>query len=309
MLLVSLSVTSCGGDGVSGVRPHGPTEIFLSPLQVGFDALRDRKHVDAVILNENGERVFPPGLVWASENEAVATVDGAGNVTSVSNGETFISLAVDSVSARARVRVEQVPRELIKRSNDAQVDTVGHVLPESLAVEAADRLGSPVPGTVVYFAVTTGGGSVRDDSVIATETAHAWTVWTLGTVSGSGHTVTASLVPGGVSPAQFTAFALPDRPDSLQLVSGDGQGGPAGRVLGDSLVVVVLDRFGNGVPGVAVEFSVLAGGGAVTPQADTTGTLGRAAVTWLLGAVGAQAAEARVPGLRGSPVTFSATAN
>src|SRR5690606_18255455 len=70
----------------------------------------------------------------------------------------------------------------------------------------------------------------------------------------------------------------------------------------------VVDRHGNGVPGVTVNFVVTAGGGTVSPAEATTNSAGRAAAEWTLGTGAiAQEVEARVPGLDGSPVVFTAT--
>src|SRR5689334_20913464 len=75
----------------------------------------------------------------------------------------------------------------------------------------------------------------------------------------------------------------PAVPSTIQEVEGDGQSAPVSSVLPDSLRVKVTDSAGNAAPGVTVTWSVLSGGGAVTPTSSTTGTDGAAATQFTLG--------------------------
>src|SRR5205814_2210704 len=74
--------------------------------------------------------------------------------------------------------------------------------------------------------------------------------------------------------------------------------------------VIVKDRFGNAVAGVAVTFAPALGGGSVTGATPTTNASGIATVgSWTLGkAATANTLTATSTGLNGSPVTFTATA-
>ncbi len=76
-------------------------------------------------------------------------------------------------------------------------------------------------------------------------------------------------------------------PTVLAAVSGDGQSGFGGGPLADPLVVEVLDQFGDPLPGVAVTFAIVTGGGSIVePQPISTDVVGRAAATWVLGSIG-----------------------
>lgn len=98
-------------------------------------------------------------------------------------------------------------------------------------------------------------------------------------------------------------------PVAIALLDGDGQDGSVGTALADPLRVVVTDAEGGAVPGVAVAWAVLTGGGAITPT-STTDAAGVAEATFTLGpASGAHMASASVAGLIGSPVEFSAVAS
>jgi hypothetical protein len=95
----------------------------------------------------------------------------------------------------------------------------------------------------------------------------------------------------------------------LEPTDGGGQIAQVGRPLPDPLRVRVTDEVGNGAPGMSVTWSVVDGGGTVSPTTATTNADGIAATQFVLGPVeGEQRAQAAVDGLQGSPVVFTATA-
>jgi len=80
----------------------------------------------------------------------------------------------------------------------------------------------------------------------------------------------------------------------------------AGAAVGDSIRVRVTDASGNPAAGVAVAFSVTAGGGSVTPSTATTDAQGRAAARFITGTtVGANTATATIA--NASPAKFTLT--
>jgi hypothetical protein len=89
----------------------------------------------------------------------------------------------------------------------SQVAQVGSVISPDPAVRVEDNFGNGVPGVVVTFAVTGGGGSVTG-ATINTNSAGVAAVgsWTLGAVAGS-NTLTATAAPPGLNgnPVTFTA--------------------------------------------------------------------------------------------------------
>ncbi len=102
---------------------------------------------------------------------------------------------------------------------------------------------------------------------------------------------------------------------TMTIASGSGQTGVINRELGLPLEVLVTDASANAVPGVAVRFTVTAGGGkfvdtGTTTQIAATGIDGVATVRWNLGAVigpGTQTVSAASAGLANSPLVFTAT--
>ena len=109
---------------------------------------------------------------------------------------------------------------------------------------------------------------------------------------------------GACSDAEAPATAA-----RITLKDGDGQMATVASPLAAPLRVSVVDADGAPVAGVAVQWSVLSGGGSVSAASVETGTEGISSVTFTLGsAAGPNQAQAAVPGLEGSPVVFSATA-
>ena len=97
------------------------------------------------------------------------------------------------------------------------------------------------------------------------------------------------------------------QPSSVTLVAGNNQIGTAGAVLSESLAVVVHDNAGAPLPGVAVAWSVTAGGGSVSPASRISDASGIAKTRRTLGPnAGTQTARATVGNL--TPVDFSAVA-
>ena len=92
---------------------------------------------------------------------------------------------------------------------------------------------------------------------------------------------------------------------SIALSAGDNQVAAAGAALPESLAVIVRDNAGAALPGVAVTWSVTAGGGSVSPTTRTSDASGIAKTRRTLGPnAGTQTARATVSSL--TPVNFSA---
>jgi len=171
-----------------------------------------------------------------------------------------------------------------------------------------DRYDNPVdPGVPVTFA-TSAGASVTGAGVVDTGAdGRARTTVTAGIVAGTTFTVTAAAgAVAGTSPLCTTRAAAPHR---IAAAAGDGQTAPAGDAVAVDPGVLVTDRYGNACEGVAVLFTVTAGGGSVSGASATTGAAGAAAAgSWTLGPVaGTNGLSATADGLAGSPVAFTAT--
>lgn len=94
-------------------------------------------------------------------------------------------------------------------------------------------------------------------------------------------------------------------PNSIAVNAGNNQVGAAGTALPESLAVIVRDQGGAALGGVTVTFTVLAGGGSVSPGSRATGADGIAKTRRTLGTnAGTQTVLATAGSL--TPVQFSA---
>lgn len=296
-------VWSCG-DGTTTPPTPVPTTLNLSTTTLTFNSLNETAQLTPTILDQNGQTLAGQTVAWATTDGNVASVSSSGLVTATGNGTATITATSGSLSKTVAVSVQQVAAALVKTAGDAQTDTVGQALPTDLEVQVNDGGGSGIASATVAFAVTAGGGSLSVTDVTVGADGRGSTSWTLGTVTGA-HAVSVTVQGTSVSES-FGATAVADAPDTLAIVSGDGQIGVEGAPLADSLVVRVVDQFGNAVEGASVDFTVVSGGGSMSPTTVASDAAGQAASEWTLGATtGTQDAGAAVDGFN---VAFTATA-
>ncbi len=99
-------------------------------------------------------------------------------------------------------------------SGDSQSGPTGEELPEAVRVRVRDRTGNPLPGAVVSFRVTVGGGSVSAGSVPADEEGVASVRWTLGFVPVANHLEARA----GEARTTLRAWASPGEPPPQDLL-------------------------------------------------------------------------------------------
>jgi hypothetical protein len=179
-----------------------------------------------------------------------------------------------------------VPARLEIAGGDLQQALVGTELAQPLVARVLDSKGKPVSGQLVNFVVAAGGGQVFAGSAITNAAGEARERWTLGTVADTQRVEVRAVDPTTGQPLVFAAFRAVGMPDVAATVgpqSATALAGFPGLPLADSVAVVVKDRFGNPVPGVAVVWTVRRGGGSVSPASSTTGAGGVARTVWTLG--------------------------
>ena len=178
-------------------------------------------------------------------------------------------------------------------SGDAQSGVVTTVLPVPLAVKITQD-GAPVAGQSVTFTPGGGAGTVLPSPVLTGSDGIASASWTLGQSSGARFvTVTSPGVTGG--PIQFGATALAAAPAQVVAAGGQGQVQEAGASFPRLLTALVLDAFGNGVPGVTVAWSVAGGSGTVGASTSVTGASGGAVMGVVAGGTPGSLAVIAVP--------------
>jgi len=125
--------------------------------------------------------------------------------------------------------------------------TVNSAPPLPLEVTLLDSHGNRIPGAVITWAVTAGGGSLSQTTSTTDANGDATTVLTLGPRIGL-NTVTASAA-GANSVTFHETSTLAAPATQLVITSGNGQTGTVGQNLANNLVVTVYDQFSNPVPG------------------------------------------------------------
>jgi len=243
---------------------------------------------------------------------------GAASAVTDSNGRAQVSvtLGLTAGSGTIAAAVSGVPAAVFNFtvqpgpaaslsvvSGNNQSAMAGATLTNPLIVRVSDQYGNAVAGASVSFAVTAGGGTVGSSPVATSANGQAQTSWTLGSTAGT-NTVQASCT--GALPVTFSATALAAA--SLEIVSGSSQAGMVGSTLAAPLVVKVTDQFNNPLPGAAVNFSIVSGGGSLgSPSATANGSGHAQTALTLPTAAGTVRVRASATGVS-TPVEFTITA-
>src|SRR4051812_36993603 len=142
----------------------------------------------------------------------------------------------------------RVPTTFNKLS-DNQTATVGTAVPVPPKVAILDADGRGISGITVTFALATGAGTLTGANATTNADGVATAgSWILGTIAGT-NTMTAAAVNVPGSPVTLTAIATAGAPTAMTKVSSDPPTTPAGANV-DSIVVKVLDKYGNPIVGV-----------------------------------------------------------
>lgn len=216
----------------------------------------------------------------AGEQKARASVEGLGSVD-------FIADAQPGAPAAATVR-----------SGDGQWGRVGQLLDYPIEFMVLDEYDNVTAWEGVEFdadgTVTPLG--VDADGVLSVE-------WRLDTVAGE----QALIASGGGLEEQVTAYAEEGDPASIVKREGDGQSGRPEIPLADSLIVRVIDEYGNPA-GASVSFET-DDGGSFSPGYVELDSTGVARTRWTLGdTTGTQTATVVVNGYDHVTAEFTATA-
>lgn len=177
----------------------------------------------------------------------------------------------------------------------------------SVAVAIEDQYGNRVPGSSAEVSLAVNQGTlVGPTSAVAAAGLATFPALRID-AAGTGYVLTATAE--GLAHAESESFPVATGfPAELLVAAGDGQDAPAGSAVAIAPTVMVRDEAGNGVAGVNVTFTVVEGGGSVTPSTVTTAADGRAwPAMWTLGgAPGANVLRATTAALTSAAVEFHA---
>lgn len=133
-----------------------------------------------------GNEISGLSFTWASDDEAVATVDENGVATGVAEGDATISATADGVSGSAELTVAAAPTAptLSLVSGDAQNGTTEQDFDEDLVVRIADAEGDPVGGRTVTWSVIGGDANLSEATTTTDEQGETSVTVTAGTGTG-----------------------------------------------------------------------------------------------------------------------------
>jgi hypothetical protein len=237
------------------------------------------------------------GSVSGAETESdaigVATV---GSWTLGASGEQRLSAA--SGAHAVEFTANSVTPRLVTEPEDlTTVSVTAGEIPSALIFRVLDHAGAPLAGLPLSLELPDGegtgtttietdaGGRVTGDMIVAAlggapEEAGSYPITASGSLNG---------VALAGSPRTVTLVVQPGPAATMTIHEGDGQSAAPGEEVPVAPAVLVVDAFGNRVPGAAVTFAVISGGGSLTGENSVTGPDGVARVgSWTLGSSGEQ---------------------
>jgi len=190
----------------------------------------------------------------------------------------WVALALLALAACERGATgPAAPAAMVAMRAVTQEAVVGLPVPVPPAVHVSDGRGRGVAGVAVTFTVTAGDGTVTASVPTDVGGVAVAADWVMGVVAQE-NAITATVA--GLPPVLFRANAAPAAPIALEKAGGDAQSGTVATALPDSISVRVVDRYGNGIPGVPVTFG--AAGGTLSAAEVVTGAQGLARVALVL---------------------------
>lgn len=189
--------------------------------------------------------------------------------------DTLSGALIDSVSFHVTV-IGGPPVAMSAAGAAPSIAAAGTAVPR-LEVVLFDQYGNRSPNATVTWVVTAGGGSVNPVSSVTDAAGIAGTIFTLGPGRG---TNTMQARAAGLYTAFTTEGRVPGQPESLVTNSYQPVGPLGGKVV---LSVTVYDGLGTPVPATSVAWTVLGGGGSVSPTVSTTNSYGVATTQLTLG--------------------------
>ena len=238
----------------------------LTPPTATAAAFGDSIQLAVTVTDSRGATMTGITPVWASTDEAVATVDEGGTVVARGAGTATIVVSVGRAVARSRITVHQ----------EAAGITLGDTLiriPEGehgkVAAGVVDARGARIAGAAVAWRTS-------DAAIVAVDSLDQ----ALGMTPGEA-TLTAAY---GELQAGLHVEVLPV-PASVTVVAGEDQRAAAGRPLSTPVTAQVVSRSGRPVAGVPVEFRIENGQGSCVPAVDTSDARGAVRTVWTLGEI------------------------
>jgi plastocyanin len=281
--LVPTAVAVEGSSGQSALRGT----LLLRPLQVKVEYRGRPKAGVAVTWEPSAGSI----LVSSSFTDSVGIAKASWILGTVP-GEMTVAASVEGVPGPPVIfTATALPLMALAAdpTTDGQTGVVGKALDRPLRVRVLSE-GWPSPGVTVRWQSMTGV-----DSSVTDVDGYAVAAPILDTLPGT-KTISASAA-GVTGTAIFTVTAIPGPAMAIGKEYGDSQTVPANYPQFAVVRIVVADRYGNAVPGQAIDWTVVSGPGALLSATGTTDPSGRASALYTpTGTPGAISVRASIPG-------------
>lgn len=183
-----LALGACGGGGDGAPTQPQPAAVASITVTLSAASVRLGEPVTATatLRDAAGQSLTGRAITWASSVPTVATVDGAGAITTLAAGATTISATSEGRTGSATLTVlAPVVVTVSIVDGDRQQARAGTSVVVPPVVLARDAGGAPAPGIRLRFAVLSGGGSVGTAIVTTDASGRASPgTWTLGSALG-----------------------------------------------------------------------------------------------------------------------------
>jgi hypothetical protein len=213
----------------------------------------------------------------------------------IAAGEQAVQASVGGLNVRFTATAQRAPAEITLESVAPTSLTVNSQVAPSLQFAVRDSSGVALQGVPVSIAITSGNGTLTGAPTVSAVGSASIGDWRIGIAAGSNVVTLSMPAAPHVGAEAYTITGTPGPASVMVRVAGDAQTGLAGATLPVIPRVRVTDAFANGLPGLDVVWTVLAGGGSLggtaTVTTDATGFAN--APAWTLGRRGGpQALEA-----------------
>jgi trimeric autotransporter adhesin len=239
------------------VRPSRPDLVRVSPESSSIE-VGEVEYLDVEVIDNFGNEIHDATLTWSTGNGEVVDVNGGGELTGLSAGETMVTVqATDDRgrtadgSATVEVRAGAQPKVAAAQvhSGDGQSGTVGETLSNPLAVRVLDEQGHGVSGVSVKWAVSTGSAKLSRASSTTDSGGIASVDVELGSSVG---TVEVRAEVSSVAAVTFRITATAGEVASIELSPGSLTLDPGGT---HRLTATADDAFGNPIASPSLTWS------------------------------------------------------
>ena len=266
------------------------------PLRVRVQSDGTPKAGVMVTWQASAGTISPDSSLTDVSGEASATWTLGSAAGSMTASTTVAGAQGSPVTFHATALTLPPTRASIVPASNGQSGIVGTILSQPLQLQVYSN-GAPKSGVTVRW--RTGSGSVSPETSVSDGDGIASTTWTLGTASGFKNADAA--MEGFTASQVFWARALPGPAVAIATAFGSGQASPANHGPFSSLTAKVTDRYGNGIEGEPVTWTIKSGPVAFVTVGDTTDATGQTStIIKPTGTLGKAVVRAAVPGVSAS---------